>query len=145
MKTSTKTGWLNSYASGTSYVMPSLYTNVSESTNVIKPKINTSIPIVPIKKIIPNSRVVAQNQYIQANNNPEQTYAIVDKKADSIYYYNNAGNLIDAEPVITGASNNERDYSLSMKEWMKKTGNTNHDDYFKWVFRLMIKHHVAVL
>lgn len=32
MKSSSKKGWLNSYASGTSYVIPSLYSNVSEST-----------------------------------------------------------------------------------------------------------------
>jgi hypothetical protein len=105
---------------------------VSESTSV---KINipdlTNIPKMNRDITVPKRVEIQKN--IAAKKGEKKNFAVVDKGRDSIYVFNPAGNLITAEPVITGASRNDVDKGLSMKEWMKQTGNTNHDDYFEYL------------
>jgi hypothetical protein len=77
-------------------------------------------------------RISQQNLIIQGNN-PKNNYAIVNKKGNVIYYYNQDGSLIKSEPIITGRSNNDIDRGLSMKEWFDQTGSDSHEDYFKYL------------
>lgn len=104
-----------------------------ESTNVVS--LNTLRTFNPLKvdySVQYNQRVADQNKLVQAYN-PKKPYAIVDKNADSIFYFNPNGTPIKGESIITGASNNDIDRGLSMKEWMEKTGNESHDAYFNYL------------
>jgi hypothetical protein len=105
----------------------------AESTNVVS---MNSLPMFnPMQlnyDVKYNQRVADQNKLVQAYS-PEKPYAIVDKTADSIFYFNPNGSPIAGEAVITGASNNDIDRGLSMKDWMEKTGNTSHDAYFEYL------------
>lgn len=89
-----------------------------------------------MKNAIPvslNPRVTKQNQIITSLPNNGKNYAIVDKKADSIFYFTPEGKNITGEPIITGASRNDVDKGLSMKEWAAQTGDNNHEHYFEYL------------
>lgn len=90
------------------------------------------LPEVDVFGYIEPERIKNQKEVIQKNN-PKNNYGITDKKDNKIYYYNPQGKLILSEDVITGKSNNDVDQGLSMKDWFKKTGSTNHEDYFKYL------------
>ena len=107
----------------------------SESTNVHIPNkyVQVKNPIENIDYSVKyNQRVAKQNQIAQSLK-PAKPYAIVDKNVDSIFYFNPSGSPIAGESIITGASNNDIDRGMSMREWMSSTGNTNHDDYFAYL------------
>jgi hypothetical protein len=91
-----------------------------------------NLPEVDVFGYIEPERIKNQKEVIQKNN-PKNNYGIIDKKDNKIYYYNPQGKLILSENVITGKSNNDVDQGLSMKDWFKKTGSTNHEDYFKYL------------
>jgi hypothetical protein len=78
------------------------------------------------------SRIRNQNQVIKEQK-PKENYSIVDKSLNKIFYYNKDGSIIKSEDIISGKSNNDIDKGLSMKEWFKKTGSDNHEDYFKYL------------
>ena len=80
-----------------------------------------------------NPRVAKQNQIITSLPTNGKNYAIVDKKADSIFYFTPEGRNITGEPIITGASRNDIDKGLSMKEWAAQTGDNNHEHYFEYL------------
>ena len=84
-----------------------------------------------------STRVKRQVEYIK-NNNFETTknnYAVINKKSNKIYYYSPKHELIAAENLITGASNFDRDYSISMKDYfdLKENKGKTHDDYFAYL------------
>ena len=85
------------------------------------------------KPVSLNPRVSKQNDIIRSLPTNGKNYAIVDKKADSIFYFNPQGENITGEPVITGASRNDLDKGLSMAQWMKETGDTDHEHYFEYL------------
>jgi len=119
---------------------------VSNNTNVPKPIINNTNSVEPVTiESEPNllsgvevvdylepNRIKQQKDIIQATK-PRHNYAIVDKVANKIYYYDPSGKIIKSEPVITGKSNNDVDKGLSMKDWFKQTGSSSHEDYFKYL------------
>lgn len=80
-----------------------------------------------------NPRVAKQNDIVKTSASNNKNYAIVDKKADSIFYFTPEGKNITGEPVITEASRNDIDRGLSMKEWSKETGDNNHEHYFQYL------------
>jgi hypothetical protein len=85
------------------------------------------------KPVSLNPRVSKQNDIIRSLPTNGKNYAIIDKKADSIFYFNPQGENITGEPVITGASRNDLDKGLSMAQWMKETGDTDHEHYFEYL------------
>jgi len=85
------------------------------------------------KPVSLNPRVSKQNDIIRSLPTNGKNYAIVDKKADSIFYFTPQGKNITGEPVITGASRNDIDKGLSMAEWMKQTGDQDHEHYFEYL------------
>jgi hypothetical protein len=76
-----------------------------------------------------NERVRKQNEYIRNSGIEKGNYAIVDKEAGTISYYNPDNTLIQSEPVITGKSKRDRDYGYSSREWLAKP--ENKDKTFK--------------
>jgi len=108
---------------------------VSETTKIVVPKEEIKKTAAPDMSVKYNDRVAAQNRIIQETN-PAKNYAIIDKNVDSAFYFNPQGFPLAGESIITGASNNDIDRGLSMKEWMNKTGNTDHDDYFAYLKRI---------
>jgi LysM repeat protein/ribosomal protein S27E len=111
--------------------------NVSESTSI--PRTNFEI-VQNLKSNKPapkpvslNPRVAAQRDIIQNAGKENKNYAIVDKAADSVFYFKPTGENITGEPIITGASKNDTDYGLSMKDWFAKTGSDSHEDYFNYL------------
>ncbi len=133
-------GWLDEFQDGgkkkktsANYIPPKVVPEraVSDNTRV-------ALPVVPKTKAKPspvslNQRVAKQNEIIKKANREKENYAIVDKNADSVFYFKPTGENITGEPIITGASQNDTDYGLSMKEWFEKTGSTSHEDYFKYL------------
>jgi hypothetical protein len=119
---------------------------VLNNINVPKPIINNTNPVEPVTiEPEPNllsevkvvgylepSKIKQQRDIIQATR-PRHNYAITDKVANKIYYYDPSGKIIKSEPVITGKSNNDVDKGLSMADWFKQTGSSNHEDYFKYL------------
>lgn len=99
---------------------------VKETTVYTLPEINI------LGGVYEPSRIKNQNEIIKKQN-PKENYSIVDKKLNKIFYYNKNGNIISSEDIISGKSNNDVDKGLSMKDWFKKTGSDNHEEYFKYL------------
>ena len=110
---------------------------LSEGDKLYKDRYNAeySIPVADIKETS-NPRIFAQNESIIENEGAKnQNYAILDKKTNTIAYYDSNNRLISTEPVITGTDNKDRDYSISMRDWYEDDANKGktHDDYFKFL------------
>lgn len=110
---------------------------LSEGDKLYKDRYNAeySIPVAEIKETS-NPRIFAQNESIIENEGAKnQNYAILDKKTNTIAYYDSNNRLISTEPVITGTDNKDRDYSISMRDWYEDDANKGktHDDYFKFL------------
>jgi len=96
----------------------------------------TDLPEVRVStnKLYPNN-VQAQLDYISKGKLEKDNYAIVNKKANRIYFFDGNNNRLGNEPVITGQNNTDRDYSVSMKDWFDKKENKGktHEDYFNYL------------
>lgn len=89
-----------------------------------------SLPEIIVSNISP--RVAAQNKILQETR-PKKNYAIVDKESNLIHYFNPSGKIIGTEKVITGASNNDNDAGLSMREFFEKNDTSDHEEYFNYL------------
>jgi hypothetical protein len=115
---------------------PKKYKTSSESTttgSAIEPIYAApNIPEIEVFDYSEPDRIKQQRDIIQLTK-PKHNYAITDKVANKMYYYDPSGKIIKSESVITGKSNNDVDKGLSMADWFKQTGSTNHEDYFKYL------------
>jgi len=84
-----------------------------------------------------STRVKKQLQFIKDNKyeTSGNNFAIINKKSNRIFYYDKDHNLIQDEPIITGQDNNDKDYSISMRDWFKDSENKGktHGDYFEYL------------
>lgn len=92
-----------------------------------------TLPEIVVRPDRANQRVLNQNALIQQSLTPNQNYAVIDKNADSIYYFNPQGRYLTGEPVITGRSQNDIDRGMSMKQFFKATGTKDHEKYFQYL------------
>jgi hypothetical protein len=86
--------------------------------------------------ILPESKKVkAQLDLIKKNNYEDKgkPFAIVNKKANIIHYYDQNHDLISSESIITGADDKDKDYSISMRDWIEQNPGKTHDDYFDYL------------
>lgn len=106
----------------------------SDNTFVVKPpdllkKFHGPVP-VPTNQ---TDQIKRQEAYIRDSTTTTNNYVIIDKKNNTISYYDKNHNHLGTEPVITGATNKDVDYSISMKDYFEKTGTKDHQKYFDYL------------
>lgn len=101
---------------------------------------NTNQPLSEVKVMAESptsTRVREQLDYIKENNYEKDgnNFAIINKKSNRIYYYDKNYKLLESEPVITGEDNNDKDYSVSMRDWFKDPANKgkSHEEYYSYL------------
>ncbi len=96
------------------------------------PVVSNTLPEVVIKSDYEPDRIRLQKE-IALDNKPKGNFSIIDKGENSIYYYNKKGELQSKEDIITGKSNKDKDYGLSMSQWFEENDTDDHDAYFKYL------------
>lgn len=91
-----------------------------------------NLPEVTIPGIYQPSRIVQQKDIVM-DNKPKSNFMIIDKGDNYAYYYDKNGENLARENVITGSSNNDRDYGPSMAQWFKDNNTDSHEDYFNYL------------
>ena len=106
------------------------YATPGEVVNTYNPIELNSVAIRPESR-----RVKKQLDLIKQNNyeNNGDSFAIINKRANTIHYYDKNYNLISTEDIITGSDNSDVDYSISMRDWIEQNPGKTHDDYFDYL------------